>query len=52
MPCAGRFGRGKGMVRRLSAHGDLVDDKPWIGTVRQWQPLAASAVEPVAADES
>jgi hypothetical protein len=25
---------------------------PWLGTIRHWQPLAASAVEPVAADES
>ena len=24
---------------------------PWLGTIRHWQPLAASAVEPVAADE-
>ena len=25
---------------------------PWLGTIRHWQPLAASAVESVAADES
>ena len=25
---------------------------PWLGTIRHWQPLAASAVEPVATDES
>jgi len=24
---------------------------PWLGTIRHWQPLAASAVQPVAGDE-
>jgi len=25
---------------------------PWLGTIRHWQPIAAPAVEPMAADES
>ena len=25
---------------------------PWLGTIRHWQPLGATAVQPVAADES
>jgi hypothetical protein len=36
----------------LEAHGTSSMSAPWLGTIRHWQPLAASAVEPVAADES
>ena len=37
-------------VFRLTGTSSM--SKPWIGTIRQWEPLAASPAERVAADES
>jgi hypothetical protein len=37
-------------VFRLTGTSSM--SKPWIGTIRQWEPLASSPAERVAADES
>jgi len=46
----GKHGQVWSGVFRLAGTSSM--SAPWLGTIRHWQPLAASTVEPAAADES